>query len=175
MSTRSTRPTAQPQDTTERRLRVAMRMSQLASARAVIFMIGIVCALFGAVALVLERDSMAHRLESTTSLSAALADSGTEVEMVSQDEQVLYIALICYGLICLVLAKYLYHAPMLIPVLCTVGFFVTYAVFWSYNHSESPASYTITSLLILAGLIVTIRAGHQFHLSYARMGRPDDR
>ena len=179
MASKSARPTSQPHNTIERRLRVAMRMSQLATARALIFIVGIACALFGFISLTLERQMVSHRLAAETEL---IEDEGgpeagrqDRFHRVSKDEQSLYAAIAGYGLICLLLAKFLYHAPMMAPVLAMIGFAVAFAVFLKLNHSESPVLYTVSSLAILGALILAIRAGHQFQLSYARMGRPDEK
>lgn len=155
-----------------------MRMSQLSSSRAIIFMIGIVCLIFGASSLVLERQQLEHRelaeIELTKSTTVGTATMPS-IAAISHDEQVLYAAIAGYGLLCLLLAKFLYHAPMTVPILAMIGFAGAYVVFWKFNHSESPTLYTISCLCILGALILTIRAGHQFHLSYARMGRPNER
>jgi hypothetical protein len=154
-----------------------MRMSQLASSRALIFLIGLVCASFGLIALVLERQTLEHRSVAETELAHAGTTSSAlpGITATSQDEQLLYAAIGAYGLLCLALAKFLYHAPMVAPILATIGFVGTYVVFWKFNHSDSPTLYTCTCLLILGALILAIRAGSQFLQSYARMGRPDEK
>jgi hypothetical protein len=171
------RPQHQPHDATERRLRVAMRMSQLASSRALIFLVGLICASFGLISLGIERAAMDHRSAAETELVQAGNTSSALPGIIatSQDEQILYAAIAGYGLLCLALAKFLYHAPMLAPILAMIGFVGTYVVFWKYNHSDSPTLYTCTCLLILGALIMAIRAGSQFLQSYSRMGRPDEK
>jgi hypothetical protein len=172
------RPVSQPHDSSERRLRVAMRMSQLASSRALIFIVGIVCGLFGGISLVLERQALEQRVQAEAELTQAGAPTEsalTQLSAVSHDEQMLYAVIAGYGLLCLVLAKYLYHVPMMAPVLGLMGFVAAFIGFWKFNHSDSPVLYITSFLLILGALILAVRAGHQFRLSYARMGRPHEK
>ncbi len=177
MSPRSPRPTSQPHDAAERRLRVALRMPLLATSQALIYIIGLVCALFGAGSWAVTHQSESYRQHLAAELGE-VADAATltsEMHLAVDDSQRLCVVICAYGLLCLGVGKFLYHAPLLVPIVATVGFIPTFYAFLKYNHSEELVIYILCALLILGALIISTRLGQQFRQSYARMGRPHEK
>lgn len=162
----------------ERRLGMAQRMPQLATARALMFMVCGFCLAFGLIAWLFDERETRHRVAAEVALRAPLdADSVTMARILndSRDSQRLYVWIAIFGVIGLALAYRLYRFPLLAPVVVVVLFVSTFIAFLLLHHSDVPVYYVLGSFLMLAALIKAVYNGHLFQLSYARMGRRQER
>lgn len=157
----------------ERRLIMARRMPQLNTSRALLFMVGILSLCFGIMAAYTEHQNLKDQLLAENAIGQGSPSSLAiihRLETTSAEDQRVFIIAGAFGLITTLLARFLYHIPLLGPVL---GCFVLIgsAVTIFYYRSGESLPYILASFLALAIYIVAIRAGHQFLESYARMGR----
>lgn len=156
-----------------RRLGMAQRMPQLANSRALVFLVGGICVLFGVAALILDN----MNLDSLSKSSGAVGDGANVPRPIrdaianSQSSQKFYFASIILGVGILGLAAKLYHHPLAAPI-CALLLLVTNFVFFIvFHHSEFPAYYVVFGFMLIACVLWAIQAGRSFRTSYARMGR----
>jgi hypothetical protein len=176
MSSRSRR-NYPPLPAEERRLGMARRMPQLATSRGLVFLVGAICLAFGLIALYLERDAKSRLLLADQALRASGQVSQIIPEalaLATQRTQRFYGIIAAYGGITLGLAYALFRIPLVAPVIATILLALVFVSFLLLHRSDQPVWYVLGGFLLLSFLIKAIQNGHQFHQSYARMGRPTD-
>lgn len=158
----------------ERRLGVARRMPQLASSRALVFIVGGTCLLFGLSALILDNMHM----DSVRQANGVGEDSAVGIPRQMQDalsssqsSQKFFFASMVIGGGILWLATRLYHHPLASAIWSLLLLLTNFGFFAIYHPTESASYYVIVGFAMIACAIYSIQAGHAFRASYERMGR----